>query len=66
MEPKWYFARGFHYMRIVTSNKVEHVFCDTDEHLVQFWVNEIVDAMRFYCWLETLLDLRYRLTEKSE
>ena len=66
LQPKWYFSRDHHYLRIVRNEGDEQVFCSRDQCLINFWVNEICTAMRFYQWLQHLQGVRYSLTSKQE
>ena len=52
LEQKWYFANNYHYLRIEIYEKDETILCCQDESLINFWVNEICAAIRFYQWLQ--------------
>ena len=65
-QAKWYFKRDYHYLRLSLNQSDEHVFCSKELSLIEFWLNEINAAKRFYQWLQNIQNLRYSLKGKSE
>lgn len=61
---KWYFSRGFHYMRVVTPEKTQ-IFFDDNLDVVSFWVNQIYVARKFYLWLQDLIRIRYKFKSQD-
>ena len=57
-ETKWYFTKGCYYMNVKTDSK-NMVFMDDNLDVINFWLNQIALAKKFYVWLKKLTALRY-------
>ena len=61
-ETKWYFSRGCYYIKIATKDKTV-VFFDDNLDVINFWVNQISVARKFYSWLQDLIKIRYKVKQ---
>lgn len=57
-ETKWYFSQGCYYMKVATEDKTQ-IFMDDNLDVINFWVNQINIARKFYVWLKDLINVRY-------
>jgi hypothetical protein len=57
-ESRWFFKPGYYYMHIQTKDK-EVVFYDNNLDMVNFAINQIDQARRFYSWLQDIIRVRY-------
>ena len=57
-ETKWYLSKGCYYMRVSTDEKTM-IFSDDNLDVINFWLNQITLAKRFYLWLKKLTSFRY-------
>ena len=64
-ENKWYFTRGFYYMRIMYGTNSEQIFFDQSLDVINFWVCQVTRARNFYRWLKSLIDVRYKVKAEN-
>ena len=62
LETKWYFSRGCYYMQIATKDKTQ-VFLADNLDVINFWVNQISLAIKFYNWLQALKNIHYKIRQ---
>lgn len=64
-EHRWYFTNGCYYFRVETKDKAM-VFFDNNLDVINFWVNQITQAKKFYDWLQKLITFRYSGSTEKE
>lgn len=51
-------------MKVATEDKTQ-VFMDDNLDVINFWVNQISIARKFYVWLKDLISVRYKIRQAS-
>ena len=61
---RWFFKQGFYYLHIETKSK-EIILYDNNLDMVNFAVNQIATAQKFYMWLQKIVKIRYNTPDNS-
>ena len=61
---RWYFKQGYYYLHIETKSK-EIIFYDNNLDMVNFAINQIATAKKFYMWLQSIVQIRYNTPDNE-